>query len=67
MVLIAATFSLHGGTALMIAVGLGLYLLSNIFFALGLASTIPVSLAAWTPTGVSWALGASMLLHLENG
>lgn len=75
MVLIAATFSLRmqrrGGTALMIAGGLAsgflLYLLSNVIFALGLASTIPVSLAAWTPTGVSWALGASMLLHLEDG
>jgi lipopolysaccharide export system permease protein len=75
MVLIAATFSLRmqrrGGTGLMIAGGLSsgfvLYLLSNVIFALGLASTIPVSLAAWTPTGVSWALGASMLLHLEDG
>jgi lipopolysaccharide export system permease protein len=75
MVLIAATFSLRmqrrGGTTLMIAGGISsgflLYLLSNVIFALGLASTIPVSLAAWTPTGVSWALGASMLLHLEDG
>jgi lipopolysaccharide export system permease protein len=75
MVLIAATFSLRmqrrGGTTLMIAGGIAsgftLYLLSNVIFALGLASTIPVSLAAWTPTGVSWALGASMLLHLEDG
>ena len=75
MVLIAATFSLRmqrrGGTTLMIAGGITsgflLYLLSNVIFALGLASTIPVSLAAWTPTGVSWALGASLLLHLEDG
>ena len=75
MVLIAATFSLRmqrrGGTTLMIAGGIIsgflLYLLSNVIFALGLAATIPVSLAAWTPTGVSWFLGASMLLHLEDG
>lgn len=75
MVLIAATFSLRmqrrGGTTLMIAGGIIsgflLYLLSNIIFALGLAATIPVSLAAWTPTGVSWLLGASLLLHLEDG
>jgi lipopolysaccharide export system permease protein len=75
MVLIAATFSLRmqrrGGTTLMIAggivSGLLLYLLSNMVFALGLASTIPVALAAWTPPGVSWLLGASMLLHLEDG
>jgi lipopolysaccharide export LptBFGC system permease protein LptF len=67
MVLIAATFSLRGDTALMIAVGLGFYLLSNIFFALGLASIIPASLAAWTPTGVSSALGPSMLFHPKDG
>jgi lipopolysaccharide export system permease protein len=75
MVLIAATFSLRmqrrGGTTLMIAGGIVsgflLYLLSNVIFALGLAATVPVSLAAWTPTGVSWLLGASLLLHLEDG
>ena len=75
MVLIAATFSLRmqrrGGTTLMVAGGIAsgfvLYLLSNVIFALGLASTIPVALAAWTPTGVSWALGSSLLLHLEDG
>ena len=27
----------------------------------------PVSLAAWTPIGVSWAFGASMLLRPEDG
>jgi lipopolysaccharide export system permease protein len=75
MVLVAATFSLRmqrrGGTTLMIVGGVFsgflLYFLSDVVFALGLSSTIPVSLAAWTPTGVSWLLGASMLLHLEDG
>lgn len=75
MVLIAATFSLRmhrrGGTALMISGGIGagflLYFGSNVVFALGLSSTIPVMLAAWTPTGVSWLLGATLLLHLEDG
>ena len=75
MVLIAATFSLRmqrrGGTTLMIASGIAsgflLYFLSNVEFALGLSASIPVWLAAWTPAGVSWALGASMLLHLEDG
>ncbi len=75
MVLIAATFSLRmqrrGGTALMIAGGILsgflLYLLSEFVFALGLSSTIPVNLAAWTPAGVSWLIGVSMLLHLEDG
>jgi lipopolysaccharide export system permease protein len=75
MVLVAATFSLRmqrrGGAALMIlggtVSGLLLFLLSNVIFALGLADAIPVALAAWTPTGVSWLLGASLLLHLEDG
>jgi lipopolysaccharide export system permease protein len=75
MVLIAATFSLRmqrrGGTTLMIAGGISagflLYFLSDVVFALGLSATIPVSMAAWTPAGVSWLLGASLLLHLEDG
>jgi lipopolysaccharide export system permease protein len=75
MVLIAASFSLRmqrrGGTTLMIAGGVAcgflLYFLSDVVFALGLSSTIPIALAAWTPTGVSWLLGASLLLHLEDG
>jgi lipopolysaccharide export system permease protein len=75
MVLVAATFSLRmqrrGGATLMIVSGVGagflLYFLSDIVFALGLASKIPVLLAAWTPTGVSMIFGASMLLHLEDG
>lgn len=75
MVLVAASFSLRmqrrGGTTLMITGGIAsgflLYFLSDVVFALGLSSTIPVSLAAWTPAGVSWLLGASMLLHLEDG
>jgi lipopolysaccharide export LptBFGC system permease protein LptF len=65
MVLIAATFSLHGDTALMIAIGLGMYLVLNIILALGRASIIPASPA--TRTGVSWALGASMRFYLKDG
>jgi lipopolysaccharide export system permease protein len=61
----------RGGTTLMITAGVAsgfvLYLLSDVVFALGLSSTIPVTLAAWTPAGVSWLLGASLLLHLEDG
>jgi lipopolysaccharide export system permease protein len=75
MVLIAASFSLRmhrrGGTSAMItggvAAGFTLYFLSDVVFALGLSATIPVSLAAWTPAGVSCLLGASLLLHLEDG
>jgi hypothetical protein len=28
---------------------------------------VPVSLAAWTPTGLCLIFGVSMLLHLEDG
>jgi lipopolysaccharide export system permease protein len=75
MVLVAATFSLRmqrrGGTTLIIVGGVVsgflLYFLSDIIFALGLSAKVPVTLAAWTPTGVSLIFGASMLLHLEDG
>jgi lipopolysaccharide export system permease protein len=75
MVLVAATFSLRmqrrGGATLMIVGGVAsgflLYFLSDIVFALGLSTKIPVILAAWTPTGVSLIFGTSMLLHLEDG
>jgi lipopolysaccharide export system permease protein len=75
MVLVAATFSLrmqrHGGTTGMIiggvAAGFALYFLSDIVFALGLSAKLPVTFAAWTPTGVSLIFGTSMLLHLEDG
>jgi lipopolysaccharide export system permease protein len=75
MVLIAASFSLRmqrrGGATLMIAAGVAsgfaLYFVSDVVFALGLSATIPISLAAWTPAGVTWLLGTSLLLHLEDG
>ena len=75
MVLVAATFSLRmerrGGTTMVIiggvATGFLLYFLSDVIFALGLSAKIPVTLAAWTPTGVSVIFGTSMLLHLEDG
>ncbi len=75
MVLVAAIFSLRmhrrGGTTLMIiggvASGFMLYFLSDIVFALGDSAIIPVTLAAWTPAGVSMLLGTTFLLHLEDG
>jgi lipopolysaccharide export system permease protein len=75
MVLVAASFSLRmqrrGGVTGMIIGGVisgfSLYVLSDIVFALGLSAKIPVTLAAWVPTGVSLIFGASMLLHLEDG
>jgi lipopolysaccharide export system permease protein len=75
MVLIAATFTLRhqrwGGTTFIIAggvmTGFILYFFSDLVFALGLSDSIPVTLAAWTPSGVATLLGLAMLLHLEDG
>lgn len=75
MVLIAATFTLRhsrrGGTVFVITggvlTGFILYFFSDIVFALGLSDSIPVILAAWTPSGVAMLLGLATLLHLEDG
>lgn len=75
MVLIAATFSMRhsrrGGASYVIAggvlTGFVLYFFSDIVFALGQSDSIPVVLAAWTPSGVAALLGLAMLLHLEDG
>jgi lipopolysaccharide export system permease protein len=75
MVVIAATFSLRparrGGVGRMIASGVVagflLYFMSDIVYALGSATRIPVPLAAWSPAVVSTLLGLAMLLHLEDG
>jgi len=75
MVLIAATFTLRqsrrssannvilGG----IFTGFLLFFLSDVVFALGLRESIPVILAAWTPSGIALLLGLSMVFHLEDG
>ena len=75
MVLIAATFTLpqsrRGGTIFVVSggvlTGFILYFFSDVVFALGLSDSIPVTLAAWTPSGVTTLLGLAMLLHLEDG
>jgi len=75
LVLIAATFALRparrGGTTWMIVggvlTGFLLHFLSDVIFALGLSASIPIPLAAWTPTGVCLLVGASILLHAEDG
>jgi lipopolysaccharide export system permease protein len=75
MILIAASFTLRhsrrGGTTFIIAsgvlTGFILYFFSDIVFALGLSDSIPVTLAAWTPSGVATLLGLATLLHLEDG
>jgi lipopolysaccharide export system permease protein len=35
--------------------------------ALGVAESIPVPLAAWTPAFLSLFIGAALLLHFEDG
>ncbi len=75
MVLIAATFTLRynrrGSTTFVIAggvmTGFVLYFFADLIFALGQSDTIPVVLAAWTPSGVATLLGLATLLHLEDG
>jgi len=47
--------------------GFVLYFFSDVVFALGLSDSIPVALAAWTPSGVATLLGLTTLLHLEDG
>ena len=75
MILIAATFTLRhhrrGGTTFIIVggilTGFVLYFFSDLVFALGMSDSIPVTLAAWTPSGVAMLLGVAMLFHLEDG
>lgn len=75
MVLIAAIFSLRithrsgGAVAVTGAVFCGfiLYFVTDVIYALGLSSSIPTLLAAWTPAGVSVLLGLSVLFHIEDG
>lgn len=75
MILIAATFTLRqarrGGTTFIVSAGVMtgflLYFFRDFVFALGLSDGIPVTLAAWTPSGVATLLGIATLLHLEDG
>ena len=75
MVMFGAAFSLRhtrrGGTVLMIGggviTGFVLFVTVDVMTALGVAETIPVPLAAWTPAFLSLFIGAALLLHLEDG
>lgn len=75
LLLVAAAFALRfhrkGDTALLagagVLTGFLLYFLSDLVYALGINSSIPLQLAAWAPAGVSAMLGISMLLHFEDG
>jgi lipopolysaccharide export system permease protein len=75
MTLLAAVFSLRshrrgGAAALILAgvlTGVLLHVLSNLIFAIGLSSHLPVALAAWTPAGIALMLGIYGLMSLEDG
>lgn len=76
MVLVAAAFSVkinqrRGGIMMRITggvlAGFLVYFFSQLTFALGLSSTIPLALAAWSPALVTLLLSATMLLHQEDG
>lgn len=75
MVLLAATFSLRparfGGTGIMItlgvAVGFFIFFMESMLHAFGVSQKIPSYLAAWTPAVVSLLMGATALLHMEDG
>jgi lipopolysaccharide export system permease protein len=75
MVLVAAGFSMRpsrrGGVGLTIAAGIGagiaLFVLTKVVGEFGGSGTIPVTLAAWTPSAVGLSLAVAMLLHLEDG
>jgi len=74
-VLVAAVFSLRlprrGKVGILVVAGVVsgflLHFFSDIIFALGSAGTLPVLLAAWTPTFVMIMIGTALLLHLEDG
>jgi lipopolysaccharide export system permease protein len=76
MVLIAAIFSLKpnmrsggllGRVGGGVAAGFCIYFFSKIIYAFGLSSTLPQSLAAWSPAMVAGLIGLTGLFHLEDG
>jgi lipopolysaccharide export system permease protein len=75
MVLVGAAFTLRhsrrGATTYVVAggvfTGFALYFFSDVVLALGLSDSIPILLAAWSPSGVATLLGLTTLLHLEDG
>ncbi len=75
MVLFAAAFTLRptrrGGITLTIITGVIsgvlIYFSTDVAYALGLSSRLPVFLAAWSPAIVGILLGSGLLFHLEDG
>ncbi len=76
MVLIAAVFTLapnlrSGGLMWRIvggvATGFLFYFFSRLVYALGMSSSLPVALAAWSPALVMGMIGTAVLFHNEDG
>ena len=76
MVLLASVFSLKPNTrsggltsrvAGGVATGFTVYFFSKVIYAFGLSSTLPQSLAAWTPAVFASLIGLGGLFHLEDG
>jgi lipopolysaccharide export system permease protein len=76
MVLLAAVFGFNSsqrqGAWLARVVGCAVagflvYFFSQVTYTLGQSQTLPVALAAWSPTLVSGLLGTALLFHLEDG
>jgi len=75
MVLVAAVVALRFsrskdlGNMILAGIGVGftLYIITKIARDLGDAGIVPAALAAWLPAVVSILIGATVLLHLEDG
>ena len=75
VVILAATFSFRlirkGGTVIIMVSGVGtgflLYFLSDVVYALGISSKIPILMSAWSPAVITLFMGIAALLHLEDG
>ncbi|MEI8295132.1 MAG: LptF/LptG family permease [Alphaproteobacteria bacterium] len=75
MVLLGLAFSLrHPARSInllsigsVLSLGLLIYFMRDVVYALGLADKIPVMLASWTPAVVTALLASTLILHLEDG
>jgi len=76
MVLLAAAFFLTAQArvaawtmraAAGVAAGFCLYFFSQFTYALGLAATLPLTLAAWAPAAIALLLGLAYLFYREDG
>ncbi|MCB1782871.1 MAG: LPS export ABC transporter permease LptG [Alphaproteobacteria bacterium] len=75
MVLLAATVSMRPprsrGTFMMIMTGVFIgflvFFMASFLQALGASQQIPVLLAAWSPAAISFLLGLSVMMNIEDG